>query len=383
MKDPAVVVFGAAGLTCAWVYCGYPLLLLVLARLRPRPVLRAPGNLAVTLIIPSHNEEATLPAKLRNCLELDYPEDRLEVLVASDGSTDGSAAAVETLGDPRVRFLALPRVGKIEALNRAAAAAEGEILAFTDANTVLDRSALRRLMEPFADPTVGAATGRKLPLAQRFADSTARGEGAYWDWENRLKSLESQIGSCYIGDGALHAVRRRLFAPLVFHAQSDDMAISMRAVIQGYRLIFEPAAVVYEEGTESGSDEFRRKVRVTSHSLSALFHLGPALWTSGFYSVELISHKLLRHLVPFFLLLMLLASAVLAGSGVWWRLALAAQLGFYGAAAVGWLLRGQPVGRTPLLWMPYYFCLVNGAALVGTLRLILGRAPTRWVPRGS
>lgn len=365
----------------AYVYLGYPLLLALIGRLRPRPVARGPAQPSVSLIVPAYNEDEVIGEKLANCLALDYPEERLEILVASDGSDDGTADVVASSGDRRVRFLDLPRRGKALALNDAAAAARHEILVFTDANVMLEPDALARLVESYADPEVGAVTGLKRMVPPAGSDVTAMGEGFYWRYENRVKEMENRVGSCYIGDGALHSVRRELYPPIDDPAQSDDMAISMRVVVAGHRLIFEPRAVVVEEATDEGTDEFRRKIRVTTHSLAALLNLGRHLWASGLYSFQLISHKLLRHLVGFFLIAALVSNIALVPFHRVYAASLAAQLLAYALAALGFALRAHPLGRAKLLAVPYYFCLVNAAATFGVVRLLRGNVVRMWTPR--
>lgn len=308
-----LAVLVAAGALVAYVYLGYPALLWLLARLRPRPVAFGRIRPPVTFVVPAHDEEAVIGGKVDDCLAQQYPADRLEVVVVSDGSTDRTEEIVRERAarDPRVRLLPVPRGGKAAALNAGVRAAAGEVLVFTDANALLAPESLVRLVEPFADPEVGGVCGRKRHRAAGDADATARGEGLYWRWEQWQKSLESRIGSVYAADGTLYAVRRSLYVPVADPAQADDIAVSARVPLAGRRLLFEPAAVAWEEPPAEGRAELRRKVRVTNHSLRALWNLGPRLWRSGFYSVELLSHKLLRHLLPFPLLALLAANVLL------------------------------------------------------------------------
>ncbi|HEX5759218.1 MAG TPA: glycosyltransferase family 2 protein [Thermoanaerobaculia bacterium] len=376
---------------CAGVYFGYPALLLLLARLRPRPVRRrAPGEepRSATLVIPVHNEEAVIAEKLANSLALRYPAEKLDVLVVSDGSTDATDAIVRreaARAGGRVRLLPLARCGKAAALDEGARSARGELLVLSDANAQLEPESLEWLTAPFADPEVGGVCGRKRHRRRgtEAADATAEGESLYWRWEQWQKALESRIGSVYAADGTLYALRRTLYVPIADPAQADDIAVSARVVLQGYRLLFEPRAVAWEEPPAEGREELRRKVRVTNHSVRALRNLGPALWTSGFYSLELLAHKLLRHLVPFFLPPLLLASAALAPRAPLYAALFAAQLLFYVLAAAGFLLRGARLGRAAPLAVPYYFCLVNAAAFLGVLSILRGRRLQAWTPRGG
>ena len=378
-------VFGFSLAGCLYVYAGYPMLLLTLAWLRPRPVRRAGLRPRLTVVIPAYNEETVIGRKIRDTLANGYPPELLEIIVASDGSTDGTNEAVRRLEGRRLRLLALPRRGKVFALNAAAAAATGEILVFTDADVSLDRGALFQLVRNFADPEVGGATGRKAHTEHPVTGGIGRGEGLYVRFDEWQKRLESRLGSTVASHGALHAVRRELYVPVRDAAGADDMAISMRIVLEGWRLVYEPEAVARVEVPADVRSEFRRKVRIANQVLWALFGLGGALWTSGFYSVQLISHKLLRYCVPLFLLTLLSANVVLAvRHGAAWQAVLIAQAAFYGAAATGWLFGAREHGR----WLrpvsiPWYFCAVNAAALVALLSLARRQRSGMWAPGGG
>lgn len=378
-------LLGVALALCAWVYVGYPALLLVLSRLWPRPVRRGQVTPGVTLIVAAHDEAALIGAKVRNALGLRYPADRLQVIVASDGSTDDTVARARAaaVGDPRVRVLDLPRRGKAHALNAAAALATTEVLAFTDANIYLAPDSLSRLVESFADPEVGGVCAHKAVVRRARDGAIVDGEGLYWRWDQWQKAREAEIGSVLASDGALHAVRRALFVPIGDPAAADDMAISVRVPLQGARLAIEPRAQTLELAAEDPAEEFRRKIRVTNAGLRALLDLRGRLWRSGWYSFELISHKLLRTFVPVLLAVALAASVPLAPVHPAFALLLALQLALYALALAGHLLRDARAGRWMPLAVPYYFCLVNVAALCGILSLLRGVRFGIWVPRSG
>lgn len=375
-----------------YVYLGYPLLLVVLSRLRPRPVAVGLIRPHVSFVVPAHDEEAVIAAKIDDCLAQDYPPAHLEVVVVSDGSSDRTEEIVRRRAarDPRVRLVVLPWSGKAAALNEGVLAARGEVLVFTDANALLAPGSLVRLVEPFADPEVGGVCGRKRyrtgPRPDTGADATELGENLYWRWDQWQKGLESRIGSVFAADGTLYAVRRHLYVPLADPAQADDIAISARVALQGYRLVLASEAVAFEEPPAEGADELRRKVRVTNHSVRALLNLGPRLWSSGLYSIELLSHKLLRHLVPFALIGLLAVNLPLAlrldgVAGTLLALCLLAQLAVYGLGLLGYALRGTRVGRLRFVSIPYYFSMVNLAAFLGVLSILRGVRKERWTPR--
>ncbi len=379
----AFAIFAISLGVCLYIYFGYPALLWLLSRARPRPVRRGEVLPSVTLVVAVHDEEAVIAEKIANSLAVDYPEDRFEVIFASDGSTDRTHAIVRAAPSGRIRLLDLARGGKARALNAGVAAATGDVVVFTDANNFLEPDAIRKIVRSFADPEVGGVCGNKKLRTGRGADATEKGENLYLRYDKWQKTLESRIGSLFAADGTLYAVRRALYVPIEDPAQADDIAISTRVVLQGYRLVWDGEAIAWEDAPAAGAAELRRKVRVTNHSVRALLHLGRALWTRGFYSVELLSHKLVRHLIPFFLIPLFLSNAVLAARGRAFAVLLAGQVAFYLLALAGAVLREAPAGRSKALSVPYYFCLVNAAALLGVLALVRGRRHATWSPRGS
>lgn len=380
MSALEVLFIGCIG-GCFYAYAGYPLLLLVLARWRSRPVRGAEDTPTVSILIAAHDEAATIAGKLANCLALEYPPGRLEVIVASDGSTDATDSLVDGCGDPRVRLLRLPRRGKIAALNDAAACAEGEILVFTDANVSLERTALLRLVRPFGDPSVGGVCGEKR-LGAAAGDATADGEGAYARYDRWVKMLESRVGSVYGADGALYAVRRSLFVRIADLAQADDLAISGRIVLQRRRLVYEPSAICREAPPSDGLAELRRKVRVANHTIRATLGLLRAA-RPGFYTVELVSHKLARYAVPLLLITAWIANERLARTEPFYAVTFALQSAFYALVALGWALRARRAGRLRLFSVPYYFGLVNVAALLALFSWLSGRRHIAWKPRAG
>ena len=381
MTTAALVVFWICLLVTVYIYFGYPLLLWILSRVRPRPVREGDVTPKMTILIPAFNEEKLIGAKITNTLSLSYPAGQLEVLVVSNGSTDGTEEIVSSWPDPRVRLLALEQPGKMEALNAGVNAASGEIIVFADADFLLDDRALIEISRKFNDPEVGGVCGARKPGMSREGDATGEGEGLYGRWDRWQKIRESEIGSVFAADGLLYAIRKELYVPISDPAQADDIAISVPVVLQGYRLIFEPRAMAWEDAKVFAGDEFRRKVRVTNHSVRALLNLGAPLFTSGFYSVELLSHKLVRHFIPFFLIPLLIANLFLVRAGALYQLALLGQVTIYGLAALGAILRNSPAGRARPLYVPYFFCFVNAAAFFGILSIMRGRKLAAWSTR--
>lgn len=379
----AKVVFWLCFAVCVYIYFGYPALLWIVSRFRSRPVRDGDVTPRATFVIAALNEEKNIAAKIENTLSLDYPAEQIEVLVVSNGSTDRTNAIVLGYTDPRVRLIALPQPGKMEALNEGSRQATGEILVFTDADFFLDHHTLRLMARKFADPEVGGVCGARNTSMAREGDASGEGEGMYARWDKWQKVRESRIGSVFAADGLLYAIRRDLYVPIADPAQADDMAISMRIPPQGYRLLYDANATAYEKATITASEEFRRKVRITNHSVSALLKLGAPLVTSGFYSLELWSHKLVRHFVAYFLIPMFVANVFLIRAGGIYALALLGQCVVYALALAGSLLRDRPLGRSRVFTVPYYFCFVNLAAFVGILNMLRRRKLTAWSTRDA
>jgi glycosyltransferase involved in cell wall biosynthesis len=369
---------GALGYT----YVLFPLVVLLRAVLRPKPHAEGEVTPAVTIVIAAHNEAASIRPKLVNLLSLDYPDERLEIVIASDGSDDGTDEIVRSFEDRGVRLLSLPRVGKAAALNAAVAAAAGEILVFSDANSIYAPDALRALVRPFADPTVGGVAGDQRYLREADADGIASGETHYWDLERRLKAAESLSGNVISGTGAIYAVRRSLFQP-ISAGVTDDFFTSTGVIAQGYRLVFAADAVAYEPVSRTGEIELGRKVRVMTRGLRGVLLrrrlLDPRRY--GFYALQLFTHKVLRRTMIFPLAAIAATSPLLWRRGPLYRAATVAQAAFYTLAAAGIVLTGRPLGRRRVLALPAFFALVNLAALRAVWNVVRGHNIDRWEPR--
>lgn len=383
MSQVALPLFWLSLIMLVYVYGGFVLLTALVARLRRRPVRKAPVTPEVTVIIAAWNEEQTIAERLENLLQLEYPRERLEIIVASDGSTDATERVVAGYLARGVRLLSCKRRGKVFALNDAAAAAQGEILVFSDANIRFEKTALLRLVENFADPEVGAVCGNKVYAPTRDGESSSRGERMYWQFDKWVKQLESAIGSTVSADGAIYAMRRSLYERIEVGDVTDDFAISTLAVKKGYRLVFEPRALAYEAPLAEAQREFSRKVRLMNRGLRSVILRRDLLnpLRHGYYAVALFSHKVLRRLVPVFLILLLGSNLFIYDAGLVYTLALAAQLSFYALAVAGYLLRHRRSGHFKILYIPFFYCLANCAALLATLELIAGKRIAMWQPQ--
>jgi cellulose synthase/poly-beta-1,6-N-acetylglucosamine synthase-like glycosyltransferase len=339
-------------------------------------------ELSLSVIVAAHDEVEVIADKVTNVLASDYPPALLELIVASDGSGDGTVEAARRAGAALV--LDLPRTGKLSALNRGVEAASGEILVFTDADSMFEPGTLRRLVSNFADEQVGGVAANVVRVVEEDGRPVARGEGLYWRYERLLKRLEDRVGSVVSASGHLYAVRRNFFTPSAQTAGTDDFLISSAVVKQGGRLAFDERALVLVATPEEGGTELRRKVRVMNRGLRSAMALGDGLLPTrtGLYAFEVVFHKLLRRFVGFFLLALLASSVVLAAADPTWWLLLGPQLVFYALAAAGGLLAHTRWGRLKPLWVPYFFCLANGAAALAVLSLLAGVRFERWEPVG-
>jgi cellulose synthase/poly-beta-1,6-N-acetylglucosamine synthase-like glycosyltransferase len=383
MSDAAVWVFWSSMAFLVYAYGGFVLLVGAVGLWLRRRVRKLPITPGVTLIIAAYNEEKVIADRLENALAMDYPRDRLQIMVASDGSTDRTDDIVASYAPRGVLLLSLPRKGKIRTLNAAVARATGKILVFTDANIMCRPDALRALVANFADPRVGGVAGHTTYTLDPASESSSYGERLYWRYDTWLKKLESQTGSIVSAHGGLYAVRRVLFRPIPDGAVTDDFAISTAVVAQGYRLVFEPDALATEVAVPEAKREFRRRVRLMTRGLRGVFLrrrlLNPRRY--GFYSVVLASHKLARRLVPVWLAILAVASLAAWSEGPIYQIAVLGQALFYGMASVGYLLRRSRAGRAKVLYIPFYYCMANVACSVAWVHALRGRRIEVWQPQ--
>ncbi len=346
MTTVAAILFWLSAGLLVYTHLGYPLVLWVLMRNRisgderdsnPRPSAWQAGDLpAVSLIVPAYDEEEVIAAKVANALALDYPRDRLQVVVASDGSSDATAGRARAAGADLV--LELPPGGKVAALNAAAERASGEVLAFSDANSSWAPDALRRLVAPFADPKVGYVCGQV-----RFFDPGGNNlEGAYWRYEMAVREMESGLAGITAGNGAIYAVRRRAYVPLA-PSGSHDLSFPFALAKRGLRSLYAPAARAEEKMVPTVDGEFARKRRMMVGLWDIVVGEG-MLSPRGYpplFAFEILSHRVLRYLSPLLHLIALVANAVLLGDGWFYALTFALQLGLIAAALLG---RFLPIG---------------------------------------
>jgi len=362
-----------------YVYLGYPILLWALSRFKLQAVSRKSCSPFVTLIISAYNEETSIKNKLENSIALDYPKESLEIIVVSDASTDGTDSLVQSFESHGIILLRLPeRGGKTLGLNAALKVARGEIVLFSDANILYEKNVLQMLVQNFADPTVGCVTGDSRYRTDRLTAAHTQ-ENTYWNYERFIRTWESQIGSTVGGDGAIFAIRRKLFRDLASDA-INDLVIPLQIVMAGYRSIFEPKAVGYESSAGTFRGEFKRKQRIVNRSWRGIMSVSGVLnpFRVGLFSWEVWSHKLLR----WFVLPVWVVSGLICVFG-------STQHPIFTLGAFGFFVSLILAGIGIVLSRPFgilakisqamtYFYVVNFAAFLGIIRAVSGKVEIIW-----
>lgn len=367
----------------AYVYIGYPIALFVLSHLFFRPIRKDDFTPSVSVIIAAYNEEQDLPAKLDNMLLLDYPKEKLEIIVASDCSTDNTDEIVRGYSEHGIILNRQERrLGKTWAQQQAAKNSSGEILVFSDATTIYQPDAIRKIVRSFADPEVGCVAGQ-LVYVDKASTAVGKGCQSYWSYEKFLKTCESRLGSLIGVSGCLYAVRRicqvRLSSQMI-----DDFVIATEIHLQGLRTVYEPEAISMEDTNKQGKDELRMRIRVISQTLRALnkYQEVFSLARHGMFAFQMISHKALRYVVPFLLIGALIINWLLITESTIYYSTFLGQTALYFSAFVGWAAERLKIKIGPLA-IPYYFMLVNVASIGGILRFMNGGTQVVWEPLRS
>lgn len=380
----ALILFWVSVFLIVYTYVGFPLGVILRGLIWGHPYKQKEltASPTVSIVISAYNEAKSIGAKLDNILSMDYDRDCLEVVIASDGSTDGTDAIVESYKEHGVKLISLPRVGKAAALNAAVEASSGDILVFSDANSMYKDDAIQKLVNPFGDPNVGGVAGNQIYRTEVTGGSTTDGERAYWNFDRTLKQFQGKSGNTLAATGAIYAIRRRLFRPIP-DGVSDDFVTSTGVIVQGYRLIFAPDAIAYEPVAATSQVEFGRKVRVIIRSWKAFIFMRELLnpFQYGFYAIQLFSHKILRYLVVFPLLALFLVSPFLWKAGFIYQMATIGQVAFYSCALLGLRLNGTHFARKKIFTIPFYFCMVNAASLVAIIKVLRGQQIKHWEPQ--
>ena len=358
----AKIIFWGSTALILYTFAVYPLLLWLLQWFFRRPVRKSNFTPKVSMLVAAYNEEGVIGEKVRNALALDYPPNRLEVVVASDGSTDRTAQIVSTLiqgqADDRVRLLNYPENrGKLSVLNDAILQLKGEIVVFSDASSMLARDALRELIANFADEKVGATSGVYQVLSKDAAELGGQ-EDLYWKYETYLKIHEAKLGALTGAHGSLYAMRKSLYPFPPLGTINDDFVIPTSVIRHGFRIAYEPKAVAYEQAEEM--EGFGRRIRITAGNVAQLLEIRPLLWPPRpLVLFCFISHKAARLVVPIAMVAAFVCNLFLWKQPLYAWL-LAGQVAFYALAIAGALSRLRPRA----LRLPYYFCMINASLFV-------------------
>ncbi len=385
------IFFWLCVLSVVYVYAGYPFLIALFAHLRPQRHFSHSIVPSVTLLIAAYNEERVIAAKLENCLTLDYPPERLQILVAADGSNDRTVEIVKSYAGRGVELSYAPeRRGKLAAINRAMQAARNEIVVFSDANNSYDPHTLRALVAPFADERVGCTAGSKdiIAASSRLGDA----DSLYWRYESFVKKQETRLTGCCVGvSGEIYAIRRELYHPLPDNVINDDFFIALSIIQRGYNVVYVPEAASCETVSASERDEIIRRTRIVAGRYQAMIlSLRKLPWCRPLIVWQILSHKFMRPLVPFAMLGALAGNLGAVwqppreGLPAWLSLAppygwifLGLQAGFYLLALLGKRLKiGGLLGKA--LYIPAFLVNSNYAALLGLFRYLTGRQTVLW-----
>lgn len=382
-----ILTFWIFFFTIFYAFIGYGILLYILIRIKrlfrskkSQPELSAYP--ALSMLIAAYKEEDIIEAKIHNCLELNYPKDKLQIIFITDGSSDRTPDIIK-----RYSGLTLlhedKRAGKMAAIQRAMSHVSGSVTVFTDANTFLNEDALIHLVKHYQNPKVGAVAGEKKIIVQGAADASSAGEGFYWKYESALKKWDYELYSNVGAAGELFSIRTQLYEPVEPDSIIDDHMIAMRIAEKGYIIAYEPAAYAVEAASADSAEELKRKVRIAAGGIQSICRLKkaanpfnhPVLW------FQYISHRVLRWLItPWLLILLFLLNIAICVRFPDHQLYLSllfAQVLFYLASLTGWFLERRKI-RLKFVFVPFYFSMMNYAAIAGTLKFLKGNQSAAW-----
>jgi len=380
-----IIVFWLSFFIVFYTFAGYGIFLYFLIKikraLKGRPLIPLADNDTLpdcTLVVAAYNEESYMEDKIANCLKLNYPEGKLKLLFVTDGSSDKTPDIISKY--PQVQLLHQPqRAGKIAAVHRAMKYVSTEIAVFTDANTFLNADAIVNICRHYADKTVGCVAGEKRVQMDENADASAAGEGFYWKYESALKKWDSELYSVVGAAGELFSVRKSLYQDVPADTVLDDFMISMLIAVKGYRIVYEPEAYAIENASENVSEELKRKVRIAAGGIQSILRL-PELFNPFKFPVlsfQYVSHRVLRWTVtPFLLILIFVLNASLPRTFLYNSI-FVAQILFYFLAFLGFIMEKRQI-RIKVLFVPYYFCVMNYAVLMGIIRYFTTKQSAVW-----
>ena len=368
-----------------YAYLGYGIVLLLLLKIKrlfvkPKNLKKEAFEPEVTLFVAAYNEADYIREKVENTLAIDYPRDKLRIVFVTDGSDDGTPEILKEYDGISVYHRG-PRAGKIGAINRGMGYVISPIVIFSDANAMLNKEVVREMVRHYQDPKVGCVAGEKRILKKETDTASGAGEGIYWKYESALKKMDAALNSAIGAAGELFSIRTSLFEPVEKDTLLDDFMISMRIAARGYKIVYEPGAYASESASASIADEMKRKVRICAGGLQSIVRLKALLnpFKYGLLTFQYVSHRVLRWtLVPLFLLLIIPLNYFLMhyNQGIY-TLLLYGQVAFYVAALIGWFMEKRSL-RNKLVFVPFYFSIMNIAAFRGFFRYVKGRQSVLW-----
>ena len=372
-----------------YTYLGYGIVLFFMIKIKRifkgKPILPSYDNLpSLTIIVAAYNEQDFIEQKIKNTLSLEYPADKIEYIFVTDGSSDNTPEIVGKY--PQIRLLHSPeRRGKIAAMHRTMHEVTTEIVVFTDANTFLNNKALMNIARHYSDPRVGAVSGEKRVQIDETADATA-GEGMYWKYESKLKTWDSEMYSVVGAAGELFSIKTNIYQAVPPNAIIDDFMISMLIAKKGYRIIYEPEAYASENTSENVKEELKRKIRIAAGGLQSIIWLKDLLLPIEYplLSFQYVSHRVLRWTItPFLMIAAFVLNWILAFSTptLLYYFILFGQVSFYGMSLLGWYFESRQV-KVKLLFIPFYFCMMNYAVIAGICRYLRGNQSVIWEKAG-
>jgi len=370
-----------------YTFIGYGLLLFLLVRIkrfikgRNDVVGEDDFTPTVTLLIAAYNEESYIAKKVKNCFELNYPSNKLQIVFVTDGSTDATPEKIKQFSN--VKLLHKPeRRGKMAAIKRVMPLVESEIVVFTDANTFLNPDAIKKLVWHYQKPKVGAVAGEKKILVEKLADASSAGEGFYWKYESALKKWDYELYSNVGAAGELFSIRRELYQPVETDTIIDDHMIAMRIAEKGYIIAYEPEAFALEAASANAGEELKRKIRIAAGGIQSILRLKKSanLFINPLFTFQYISHRVLRWAItPFLLVAVFILNGliVLTQPSLVYQVLFGAQVLFYLLSFAGYIFERQNI-KFKAFFIPYYFCLMNYAAIAGLFRYLRRSQSAAW-----
>lgn len=377
------IIFWLLLFTIFYIYAGYPIIIYFLSRIFTKTDNQHNKLITtdkaffplVSFLIPAYNEESVIRNKIENTLKLDYPQDKIEIAVASDGSTDATNKIIKSYQKRIKTFIYNERTGKTNLINETTPKLSGEIIVFSDASAILENDSLKKLIVHFQDMKIGCVSGKYKLKGQDFS-TRSRGESFYWKYEAFIKKQESRFYSILGAHGALYAIRKKLFRKLPPDAINDDYILPMLIIKQGYRAIYENKAIATEIAETSTKGEIKRRKRISAGNFQQLFILKSLLNpTRGKIAFEFFSHKLLRSFAFIFMIAFFIINVFL--NSPFYRIFFILQIFFYLSGIIGYLIRLKG-NKFKFLTIPFYIFLINSASLLGFIEFLKGNKQNKW-----